>query len=162
MTQRVVILCHRKPQFSADAFILTVELTLAAPLIREMAAGCAAKRNTGMRAKGILTTGWWNRRKKFDHLCFIDWGYYSTYLSYVFCVWIYKNYIPTSFCSISFKCFDDFIQSQYHFTGFNCAKQLNIICQCAIMILSQIPNPVEVENTNGTTGSLASIGCERV
>lgn len=56
VTQRVLILCPRESHFSAEAFILTVELTLAAPLIREMATGCAAKRNTGMRAKGILTT----------------------------------------------------------------------------------------------------------
>lgn len=50
------MLCYRESHFSAEPFILTVELTLAARHIREMAAGCAAKRNTGMRAKGILTT----------------------------------------------------------------------------------------------------------
>lgn len=50
------MLCHRESHFSAEALILTVELTLAAPLTREMAADCGAKRNTGMRAKGILTS----------------------------------------------------------------------------------------------------------
>lgn len=50
------MLYHRESHFSAQALILTVELTLAAPLTREMATGSAAKRNTGMRAKGILTT----------------------------------------------------------------------------------------------------------
>lgn len=55
VTQRGFIVCHRESHLSAEA-LLTVELTLAAPLKREMAAVFAAKRNTGMRAKGILTT----------------------------------------------------------------------------------------------------------
>lgn len=58
-----VRLCYRESHFSAEALILTVELTLASPLTREMATGCAAKRNTGMRAKGILTSEWWNSSK---------------------------------------------------------------------------------------------------
>lgn len=56
VTQRVTVLYHRESRFSAQALILTVELTLASTITREMAADCAAKRNTGMRAKGILTT----------------------------------------------------------------------------------------------------------
>lgn len=64
--QRVCILWHRESHFSTGALlILTVKLTLAAPLRREMAAGCAAKRNTGMRAKGILTIEWWNSSRTF-------------------------------------------------------------------------------------------------
>ncbi len=50
------MLSHRESHFSAEALILTVELTLAASLTWEMASSSAAKRNTGMRAKGILTT----------------------------------------------------------------------------------------------------------
>lgn len=63
VTQRVTVLYHRESQFSAQALILTVEFTLASTITREMAADCAAKRNTGMRAKGILTTEWWNNSK---------------------------------------------------------------------------------------------------
>lgn len=50
------MLCDRESHSLGEALILIVELTLAAPLTREMASGCAAKRNTGMRAKEILTT----------------------------------------------------------------------------------------------------------
>lgn len=104
VTQRVVILCHRESHFSAEAFILTVELTLAAPLIREMAAGCAAKRNTGMRAKGILTTEWWNRSKNFQWsviLYSVGLLFYLLSLFTIFVFILYRHVIFT--VSISIK-----------------------------------------------------------